>query len=265
MKLEAELGVKLFARTTRHLEMTAGGRAFVGEAQAILARMNVAIDTVRQIDRGEMGRLRIGVVSTAMWSPIPSLLEAYHISYPNVTWTLHEMGPAAQYEALLARQIDVGFWRAPAYDPAQLARDGLLQEPYYRENVSVAINEHHPLARRAEVALADLAGEPMLSLTLEKSSFARYLVQCCIEAGFEPHITQEASEPQTLLAMVGARLGVAMLPETISRIAWPGVVFLPIAGKAPSADLFVTCGGLDDAPAARAFVNTLRAMKNLAV
>ncbi|HEY5800382.1 MAG TPA: LysR family transcriptional regulator, partial [Burkholderiaceae bacterium] len=252
MKLEAELGVRLFARTTRHLELTTGGKAFVMEAEAVLGRVAMAVDTVRQIDRGEMGRLRVGVVSTAMWSPIPSLLEAFHTSYPKVTWTLHESGPSAQYEALMGKQIDVGFWRAPAFEQAQLAQDGLQQDLYFRENVCVAINEHHPLAQRDEVALADLTGEPMLSLTLEKSSFARYLVQCCVEAGFQPNVTQEASEPQTLLAMVGARLGVALLPETIARIAWPGVVFLPISDKAPSADLFITYTAVDDAPVVRA-------------
>jgi DNA-binding transcriptional LysR family regulator len=257
MKLEAELGVKLFARTTRHLELTVGGKAFVAEAEAILAKMAFAVDTVRQIDRGEMGRLRVGVVSTAMWSPIPSLLEAFHTSYPKVSWTLHEMGPAAQYEALLARQIDVGFWRAPAFDRAELARDNLRQDPYFRENVCVAINEHHSLAQRDGVALADLAGEAMLSLSLEKSSFARYLVQCCEEAGFKPTIKQEASEPQTLLAMVGTRLGVALLPETISRIGWPGVKFLPLAGPVPSADLYLTHSIADDAPVVKAFIQTL--------
>jgi DNA-binding transcriptional LysR family regulator len=257
MKLEAELGVKLFARTTRHLELTVGGKAFVTEAQAILAKVGYAVETVRQIDRGEMGRLRVGVVSTAMWSPIPSLLETFHTNYPKVTWTLHEMGPSAQYEALLARQIDVGFWRAPAFDRVELARDDLRQDLYFRENVCAAINEHHPLAQRAEIALADLAGEAMLSLSLDKSSFARYLVQCCVEAGFSPTITQEASEPQTLLAMVGARLGVALLPETIARIAWPGVVFVPIAIQAPSADLYITYKAAEDAPVVRAFINTL--------
>ncbi len=260
MKLEAELQVKLFARTTRNFELTVGGKALMKEAAAILAQMELAVETVRQIDRGEMGRLRVGVVSTAMWSPIPALLDKFHKSFPRVSWTLHEIGPSAQYEALLARQIDVGFWRAPPLPPATLAKGGLRQDLYFHENVCVAVHAGHALARRAQIDLPELAEQPMLSLVLEKSDFARYLLQCCVEAGFTPKVAQEAAEPQTLLAMVGAGLGVALLPETIARIAWPGVVFVPIAGKAPSADLYIAYAEQEDAPVVRAFIHVLEAM-----
>ncbi|MNT43714.1 DNA-binding transcriptional activator XapR [compost metagenome] len=97
----------------------------------------------------------------------------------------------------------------------------------------------------------------MLTLNLDKSAFPRYLVQCCINAGFEPVIFQEASEPQTLLAMVGAGLGVTLVPETTSRIGWPGVVFLPIKTNPPSANLYISYTTLDDAPVVRAFLNIL--------
>jgi DNA-binding transcriptional LysR family regulator len=70
----------------------------------------------------------------------------------------------------------------------------------------------------------------MLTLHLDQSAEPRYLIQCCVNAGFQPTIFQEAAEPQTLLAMVGAGLGVALMPETTSRIGWPGVRFLPIKG-----------------------------------
>jgi DNA-binding transcriptional LysR family regulator len=78
------------------------------------------------------------------------------------------------------------------------------------------------------IELTDIADEPMLTLRWTSRPFPRYLIQCCVKAGFQPTIFQEASEPQTLLAMVGAGLGVALMPETTSRIGWPGVVFLPI-------------------------------------
>ena len=74
-------------------------------------KMRMTIDTIRQIDRGEVGRLRVGIVGSAMWGPIPSLLEEFQTKFPRVTWTLHESGPNVQYEALRAKQIDVGFWR----------------------------------------------------------------------------------------------------------------------------------------------------------
>ncbi|TWI63471.1 DNA-binding transcriptional LysR family regulator [Pseudoduganella lurida] len=258
MKLEAELGVKLFARTTRSFELTVAGRALMNEAADMLAKMRMTIDTVRQIDRGEVGRLRVGIVGSAMWGPIPSLLEEFQGKYPKVTWTIHELGPTVQYEALRAKQIDVGFWREPKLDAEDLKSDSLRQELCFRENVCVAVNEHHPLAKQDAIELVDLANEPMLTLALDKSAFPRYLIQCCVNAGFQPTIFQEASEPQTLLAMVGAGLGVTLMPETTSRIGWPGVVFLPIRTNPPSANLYITYTTTDDAPVVRAFLNILR-------
>ena len=74
------------------------------------------VRTLAQIDRGEVGRLRVGIVGSAMWGPIPRMLEEFQTKYPRVTWTLHESGPNVQYEALRAKQIDVGFWREPKLD-----------------------------------------------------------------------------------------------------------------------------------------------------
>ncbi|AKU22372.1 LysR family transcriptional regulator [Massilia sp. MB5] len=258
MKLEAELGVKLFARTTRTFELTVAGKALMVEAADVLAKMRMTIDTVRQIDRGEVGRLRVGIVGSAMWGPIPSLLEEFQSKYPQVTWTLHELGPTVQYEALRAKQIDIGFWREPKLDEDGLRNDNLRQELCFRENVCVAVNEHHPLAKQEAIELSDIANEPMLTLALDKSAFPRYLIQCCVKAGFHPTVFQEATEPQTLLAMVGAGLGVTLMPETTSRIGWPGVVFLPIRSNPPSANLYIAYPALDDAPVVRAFLNILR-------
>ncbi|MRW83413.1 LysR family transcriptional regulator [Pseudoduganella sp. FT26W] len=257
MKLESELGVKLFARTTRTFELTVAGKALMSEASEMLAKMRMTIDTIRQIDRGEVGRLRVGIVGSAMWGPIPSLLEEFQTKFPRVTWTLHELGPTLQYDALRAKQIDVGFWREPKLDEDYLKADNLRQELCFREDVCVAINEHHPLAKQDALELMDIADEPMLTLALDKSSFPRYLMQCCVKAGFQPTIFQEASEPQTLLAMVGAGLGVALMPETTSRIGWPGVVFVPIRSNPPSANLYITYTTTDDAPVVRAFLNIL--------
>ena len=257
MKLESELGVRLFTRTTRSFELTAAGKALMVEAADLLERMRQTIDTVRQIDRGEVGRLRVGIVGSAMWGPIPRLLEAFQSRFPRVTWTLHEFGPNVQYEALRARQLDVGFWREPRMDEDTLRHHRMQQDLCFREDVCVAINEHHALAQREHIELADIANEPMLTLSLDNSAFPRYLIQCCVKAGFQPRISQEFNEPQTVLAMVGAGLGVALMPETTARVAWPGVKFVPIRSNPPSANLYVTTMAQDDAPVVRAFLNII--------
>jgi DNA-binding transcriptional LysR family regulator len=251
------LGVRLFARTTRSFELTVAGKALMHEAADLLGRMRMTIDTIRQIDRGEVGRLRVGIVGSAMWGPIPGLLEQFQSQFPRVTWTIHELGPNDQWDALRGKQIDVGFWREPKIDEDMLRNAGLRQELCFREDVCVAINDQHPLAQQSAIELVDIASEPMLTLHLDQSAEPRYLIQCCVNAGFQPTIFQEAAEPQTLLAMVGAGLGVALMPSTTSRIGWPGVRFLPIRTNPPSANLYITYPTQDDAPVVRAFLNIL--------
>ena len=257
MKLESELGVRLFTRTTRSFELTVAGRALMVEAADLLGRMRMTIDTIRQIDRGEVGRLRVGIVGSAMWGPIPGLLEQFQCQFPRVTWTIHELGPNDQWEALRNKQIDVGFWREPRIETDVLKSANLRQDLCFQEQFCVAVNARHPLAGRDTISLLEIAGEPMLTLHLDQSAEPRYLIQCCVNAGFQPTIFQEAAEPQTLLAMVGAGLGVALMPETTSRIGWPGVRFLPIHAHAPSANLYISYPAQDDAPVVRAFLKIL--------
>ncbi|MDY0974161.1 LysR family transcriptional regulator [Massilia sp. CFBP9012] len=257
MKLESELGVKLFTRTTRSFELTVAGRALMVEAAELLGKMRMTIDTIRQIDRGEVGRLRVGIVGSAMWGPIPGLLEQFQSQFPRVTWTIHELGPNDQWEALRSKQIDVGFWREPRIEQDVLKQANLRQELCFKEQFCVAVNARHPLAERDSIALPEIAGEPMLTLHLDQSAEPRYLIGCCVNAGFQPTVFQEAAEPQTLLAMVGAGLGVALMPETTSRIGWPGVRFLPIHAHAPSANLYISYPAQDDAPVVRAFLKIL--------
>jgi DNA-binding transcriptional LysR family regulator len=147
MKLESELGVRLFARTTRSFELTVAGKALMQEASDLLGRMRMTIDTIRQIDRGEVGRLRVGIVGSAMWGPIPSLLEAVPEPVPARDLDHPRTRPDEQWEALRAKQIDVGFWREPKRDEDDLKHANLRQDLCFQENYCVAVNEQHPLAQ----------------------------------------------------------------------------------------------------------------------
>jgi len=250
--LEEELGFQLMQRHKRGVTLTHAGQALAQEAKAVMSRMVQAVDTVQQIGRGELGRLQIGIIGSAMWGDFPSLIQRFTQVYPAVVWGLQELNPSAQISALEDKRIDIGFWRSVETNSHHL--ESILVS---REDVYVAVNSDHHLCQRTRLQLSDLAAENFLSMHSSYSEFAAYLTRCCIKQGFEPKNFQYANEPQTLLAMVSANMGVALLPQTLSKIRWPKVNFLRLHENAPSADLYLFYRRDEQSPVVRKFVQMI--------
>src|SRR3712207_100676 len=140
--LERELGAALFARTSRRVELTAAGAAFLEHARAILAQAGQAAEQARAIGRGQVGTLDIGLTGAVLLGPLGPLVAAFSARFPGVVVRLHEMPPQEQQTALHARRADVSFVRRPAEDP------DLVAELAWPEAVAVALPERHPLAER---------------------------------------------------------------------------------------------------------------------
>lgn len=230
--LEAELGVTLLKRHKRGVQLTAAGVKLAEEARAILARTLHSVERVRQVGRGELGELRIGIIGSIMWGDFVDIIRRFQERYPAVEWSLHELNPKAQIDALLEHRIDVGFWRTALATSEELSCTRVTSE-----SVGIALPTGHPLASRKSLRLADLAQVPLVMMNPDVSEFAGYLIEGCRSAGFEPRIVHKANEPATLLALVSAGAGVALLPESLRRIAWPGVAFRSISSPTLSADL----------------------------
>jgi DNA-binding transcriptional LysR family regulator len=116
----------------------------------------------------------------------------------------------------------------------------------------------HPLAAREVLAPMDLAAEPFVALELKQSRFADFLYQCCIKAGFTPQIRQQVIEVQTLLSLVRAGFGVALLPASIEQLAPAGLVFRRLTPALPEVPLYVTYRADDESPVLKLFLDTLR-------
>jgi len=141
------------------------------------------------------------------------------------------MAPQDQEEALRERRVDVCFLRRPTDDP------NVINELAWPARVGVVLPEGHLLAAREKVALPELRDERHAFLRLKDSRFARYLRDACVDAGFVPSISQQVVEAYSLTSLVAAGLGVALVPECISNIPRPGVVYRPLAEPAPIADV----------------------------
>lgn len=222
-RLETLLGVRLFARHTRLVTLTDAARTLDDAARRILRDVDTAIDTTRRAHAGQAGVLRVGFGPTLMLSTLADVVQAFRRSHGDVRLDLRELPTSEQITALVSGDLDVGVVRGAEED----AR--LQVEHFAREPLVIAVPRDHPLARAPRVALSALARDPWV---LFPRSIAprlhEHVVRLCRQAGFTPSVVQESREVYTTVGLVGAGVGVTIVPETVRRMSWEGVVYKPI-------------------------------------
>jgi DNA-binding transcriptional LysR family regulator len=251
-QLEQELGVALFNRTKRRVELTAAGRAFLDHARQILADTERAKRVAQRAGRGEIGRLAIGFVSSADLDILPRVLSDWHERFPEVEVELLALLTAAQVDALRHGRIEVGFVRLPT-DETSLVVESIQHEP-----LVAALPEGHRLARRARVRLADLASETMLLFPRHTApGYHDVFVDACRRAGFTPRLLHPGSM-QTNLALVSAGLGVSLMPASIRNLRRIGVVYRPLAPPVPHVEMAMAYRREEPSAVLAAFLETVR-------
>ena len=250
--LEGELGTMLFLRTSRRVELTAAGHVFLAHASAILERVEQACAQARAVGGGHVGHLDIGSSSSLLLGPLPQLIAGYRRAFSGVNIALHEMTPAAQLTALRDRRLDISFSRTPVLD------QHLSAELAWEDPVVAALPRAHRLVARRKLALKDLANEEFVLLRLDSSSFAVYLNQCCVDAGFLPRASQYVVESQAMPSLVAAGLGVALVPASLARVHRQGVEYRTLAGAAPRADVYALSRRDDPSATVRGFLEKAR-------
>jgi len=226
--LERELGAPLFARTRRHVALTAVGEQLLPQVRAILAAAAALPGTARRLARGEAGRLRLAFVSTADYSLLPDLVRRYKTAHPKVELSLLEATSDRQIEALLDRRIDAGLViAAPG-----VVHPALSYRPLLREPLVAAVPEVSGFGLKAR--LADLAREPLILFPRQSApAFHDLITGWFAQGGHEPRLGQEAIQMQTILSLVSAGLGVALVPRSLRALGRAGVRYLDLVGEPP--------------------------------
>ncbi len=215
--LEAELGLQLFQRSSRRVELTHSGQILLTSAQRILRDAEQLVKLAASLELGEAGTLSIGFNALLAYRLMPQLVSAFSERFPQVKVSLHEMVSSEQVTALLERQIDIGLLRPPLPPGFQSLSLG-------SEEMVVFLPARHPLAMQDTISLASLASEPMVMFSRTESSYLHNLtVEMCTEAGFAPVVRQETRHIHAIVALVGTGMGVALLPASAGFIRMDGI------------------------------------------
>lgn len=246
--LERELGVQLFRRLPRGVELTEAGRSFIEDARAALARVGQGVEAAKRAARGEQGHLRLAVPPTAPFHPfVPQVILAFREAYPLVSLTMEENLRMETMEQLRGGQMDVAFLRASIAAP-----EGLVVHPLLEEPMVAALPSGHPLARSAPsqdaaLPLRALAGETFIAYARQQGpALYEAMAAACLQAGFSPQLGQEAPRISTALSLVATGFGVTLVPASMRRMALEGVTYRDLAGAAQARAFLSIAARRDD-------------------
>jgi DNA-binding transcriptional LysR family regulator len=253
-QLERELGAELLIRSTRNVALTPAGLAFLGRTIAILDAVDDAADLARRVADGTTGRLTVGCVGSATYSVLPQLVRALSELLPDVDVRVRgEMLAPAQLAALAAGEIDLALLRPPVIDP------GLSTEIIRRDSLLVALPEGHRLSKRKRLAIGDLREEDLVAHAGGgRSVMGSLLATLCADAGFTPRVRHEVDETSTLVTLVAAGLGAAIVPAPTSALGIAGVVYRPLQSRSLGVDLVAAWTASAHDQLVRRVIETLR-------
>jgi DNA-binding transcriptional LysR family regulator len=228
--LEAETGMALLERHHRGVTLTAAGQTLVGHAEGILARLDAAEASLAAIAGLRGGRLRMASFPTAGATLMPLAIATFRASYPDVELTLAEGEPEEIIPRLRAADLDLALlfeFAGESTLDGDLTRVELLSDPMY-----LALPREHPLAAQEQIRLADLAEDAWVQ-TSRASPCARHVVRSCHSAGFEPNVSFESDDYQTVQGLVAAGVGVALIPELALSVVREDIVIRALSPTPP--------------------------------
>ncbi|MEO5932995.1 MAG: LysR family transcriptional regulator [Duganella sp.] len=260
--LEQLLGAALFERSRRGVALTPAGLALLPEARRLLARAQELPQLVQRAAAGEVGRLTLAFVSSADYSVLPPFLRAYRAAYPQVQITLQESTSDLQLDDLLHNRIDAGLLIPPLPDKAKLELDYL---PVLYEPLVLAVPAGL-LPKKDKVALVALQGSfPELPLIVFPRAISPALYDAIVsvfrDAGITPKIGQQAIQMQTIVSLVSAGMGMALVPQSVSNLMRPGVEYRALADAGPLVETGLAWRRDNASPVLRGFLELLS--KNL--
>lgn len=254
LQLEETLGAPLFERSRRAVALTPAGDALLPEARRLLAQAATLPDLVRRAAAGEQGRLALAFVSSADYSVLPPFLRHYRAAYPQVQIALQEATSDRQVDDLLHARIDAGLLIPPLPDKAAVQLDYLkvLAEP-------LVLAAPAGLVPEGPVWLRDVPPSPLIIFPRPIApALHDAIVGCFRAAGITPVIGQEAIQMQTIVGLVSAGMGLALVPQSVSNLMRPGVEYRALRDPTPLVETGLAWRRDNPSPVLQGFLELLR-------
>jgi DNA-binding transcriptional LysR family regulator len=254
---EQQLGTALFERNRRAVALTPAGHALLPEARRLLAQADALPGLVMRAATGQAGRITLAFITSADYSVLPPFLRSYRSAYPDVQITLREATSDVQVDELLNGRIDCGLMLAPLPDKARAELDYLkvLAEPL----VLAAPAGLAALQQGGPVRLQDLPPLPLIIFPRAIAPALHDAILACFRAaGLAPAIGQEAIQMQTIVSLVSAGMGVALVPQSVSNLMRPGVEYRALAQGSAMVETGLVWRRDNASPVLQGFLELLR-------
>ncbi|MEU5099138.1 LysR substrate-binding domain-containing protein [Streptomyces sp. NPDC020996] len=244
-QLERELGTALFTRSTRHVELTEAGRHLTGYARTMVAEEERARVHMAELATGRAGRVSVGFIGTATYDVLPRVARTVRARLPGITLDLHgELLTPQLVDGLLTGAYDLAVSRAGTAEAERVDVTPLRTEP-----LVAVLPAHHPLAADPRISLRALAGETfVIHPSQPRSAMYDRVLSACGRAGFQPASLVEVGETATLVVLVAAGHGVALVPQSVQSLRLDGVTYVPLT-ETESVDLVLARRAERNSPA----------------
>jgi len=254
--LEALLGANLFIRQKRGITLSAAGHALLPEARRLIRDCSALPDLVKSAALGEIGSLSLGFISTADYNLLPPVLREFRKLYPQVQLSLKEATSDVQLEALRLGQIDLGLMIPPLPDKLSeiMNYQPIMAEPL----ILAAPADADWLGARKRLSLTACQGQPLIIFPRAIApAFYDAILGCFQSVGITPEIGQEAIQMQTIIGLVSAGMGIALVPQSVSNLKRPGVVYRDLIETTPQIETGVAWRKDNHSPVLQAFITLL--------
>lgn len=244
--LEQAVGVQLLERTSRSVRLTAAGAVLLRDAAGLLRQAQNAAEAAARTGRGEAGRVVVGYTAVTGYALIPGLLAAAGRALPDIRIVLEEMVSSEQLRALEEDRLDLGFVR-PLHAAGPLRYQRVAREP-----MLLALPAKHPLARKRRVRMEDLAGQPLIMYSeREGRYFHEKILALFAASASQPDYVHHIGQTHTIMALVRAGIGLAIVPASARQLRFEQVVFQPLWQPDVMAEIYLAWRGEERNPALR--------------